>query len=473
MIVARRAVPRAAPRYCRRVPTPQPELDPVAVAAAAHPSGTAVRDAATTVTWAELDERVATTAAHLRDRGASTGTRVAVVARPGLDLVTTVHACIRVGAAVVPLSPRAPSQEIDQQITDCDPIVVLRDDADLASIAAQPHAAPVGPQTVTEDQDVCVIYTSGSTGTPKGVRLTLGNHRASAAGCAASLGGFDPGDVWLVALGLHRIGGFAVLLRSALYGFAIDVLPRFDEDAVIGAFGRGATLASFVPAMVVRTMDRGGASALQRARALLLGGAPAPAPAVATWAAAGLRVCPSYGMSETCSQVATVPPGEAATYAGTAGFVHPFAEVEVAHDGEIVVSGPVVAPGYVGRGGALADGRFHTGDIGRFDDRGALVVTGRRDLTINTGGEKVQPEEVEAVLASHPSVRDAAVRGVPDATYGEVVEALVVVTDRTAASALKEWCRERLAPHKLPRRFTFVDALPRSEDGKLLRTDLS
>ncbi|HEX7166312.1 MAG TPA: AMP-binding protein [Acidimicrobiales bacterium] len=451
------------------------DRDPVGETAALHPDRLAVRDGTVEVTWAQLDERVATLAGALRSRGVERGTRVAVVATPGLEPITAVHACVRLGASVVPLSPRAPQAEVGRQLADCRPAVVL--DEEALTALRRGVAERIEAQPVTDDQEVCVVYTSGSTASPKGVRLTLGNHRASAAGCAHSLRGLDPDDVWLLALGPHRVGGFAVLMRSALFGFAVDVLPRFDEATVVAAFEReeGATLASFVPAMLARTLDRGGAGALRRARALLLGGAPAPARDVREWAAAGLAVCPSYGLSETCSQIATVPPGEAAAMAGTAGMVNPFASVDVG-DGEIVVHGPVVSPGYVdpaaGTGfvGAPPDHRFRTGDLGTFDERGALVVTGRVDLTINTGGEKVAPEEVEAVLAGHRGVADAAVRGVPDAVYGQRVEALIV--GDAEVDDLAAWCRDRLAPHKVPRQWTFVDALPRSEDGKLLRREL-
>jgi len=135
-----------------------------------------------------------------------------------------------------------------------------------------------------------------------------------------------------------------------------------------------------------------------------------------------------------------------------------------------VAGGPVVSPGYLNPAiePRPEGGRFETGDTGFFDERGALVVTGRSDDTIITGGENVQPAEVEAVLRSHPAVRDAAVVGLEDATWGRVLEARVVA-DHTTADELMSFAREQLPSFKVPRRVVFVPMLPRSEGGKLLR----
>ncbi len=132
-------------------------------------------------------------------------------------------------------------------------------------------------------------------------------------------------------------------------------------------------------------------------------------------------------------------------------------------DDVITVSGPVVSPSF--------DGRVVTGDLGHFDDRGALVVTGRRDDVIITGGEKVQPAEVEDVLRRHPAVRDVAVAGRSDRVYGQALEALIVGEGATPEEIVA-WSRERLPSHQVPRRVRFVERLPRSDGGKLLRREL-
>jgi O-succinylbenzoic acid--CoA ligase len=145
-------------------------------------------------------------------------------------------------------------------------------------------------------------------------------------------------------------------------------------------------------------------------------------------------------------------------------------KVEIAPDGEILLSGPTVAPGSL-----AADGRLHTGDLGRLDKRGFLHVTGRKADTIVTGGENVAPTEVEAVLEAHPDVLEAAVVGREDPQWGEAVNAIVVLAPGAGAdeAQLRKHCAASLAPFKVPKRFTLVsEPLPRTRSGKLLRREL-
>jgi o-succinylbenzoate---CoA ligase len=164
-----------------------------------------------------------------------------------------------------------------------------------------------------------------------------------------------------------------------------------------------------------------------------------------------------YGMTETCSQVV----------AGSPGRPLEGAELRIGPDGEILVRGPMVAPGELHE-----DGWLHTGDLGRLDERGRLHVEGRLKELIVTGGENVAPLEVEQALLAHPAVADAAVVGRPDPTWGEAVIAVIATRDRVDPEELRAWCRGRLAPHKVPKHIEIVRSLPRSAAGKLLRKRL-
>jgi O-succinylbenzoic acid--CoA ligase len=434
--------------------------DPLRDLARRHGPRRAVSDrsAGFWVTWFDLDDLAHRWARRFESMGLAPGQRVAVTEPAGIRFAALLHACLRSDAAIVPISPRWPAAEIERVLADCRPALLVRD-AEPETLP-DPHTGPPG--------DACVLYTSGTTGRPKGVRLTLANHVASALGCMRQLGAGES-DRWLSLLAPHHVGGLAMFLRAAVCNQALVTLARFDEDAALEALAADRpTLLSVVPTMLARLLEAGGADALRGLRAILVGGAPAAAEQVRRWAELGLPVCPTYGLTETCSQVAMVPPGRAAELAGTAGTVCPHATIEI-EDGEIVVSGPSVSPGYAALGiePAPAGGRFRTGDVGCLDD-GVLTVLGRRDGTIITGGENVHPEEVEAALRTHPAVSDAAVAGRPDALWGEVVTAWVVAEGATEAD-LDRWCRERLAPFKVPRRWSFVERVPRSEGGKLLR----
>lgn len=412
--------------------------------------------------WFDLDRLAGDWASRLQREGARPGDRVAIVEHAGARMAALLWACLRLGTVLVPLSTRAPEPDLRRTIDDCRPRLVIRDGE---VIRRDPDIQGAQPG------DLCLLYTSGTTGMPKGVRLTAANHLASAMGCQQSLDS-SRADRWLCVLSPHHIGGLAIFFRSAVSDQPVVSLPRFEPDQVIETMRTfRPTLVSLVPTMVTRLLEAGGAEVLAACRAILLGGAPAPDPLVREWAAAGLAVCPSYGLTETCSQIATVPPGQGPVLGGRAAPTHDQVEVGI-EEGEIVVSGPVVSPGYWNPElGGFENGRFHTGDLGFIDAAGLLHVTGRRDDAIITGGENVQPEEVEARLLAHPRVRDAAVAGLPDPTWGQVLEALVVAEEVTA-EALAEWCRGSLPPFKVPRRWRFVESLPRSDGGKLLRREL-
>lgn len=427
--------------------------DPLAARARSQGGEAALSDRRTGLraTWAQLDAMAAAWAQKLASAGVTAGDRVALVEPAGMLFAAILHACIRIGAAVVPLPPRVPAGDVDRLVA-------------AAAARAIVRAGELEPGAGGERSDgaLCVIHTSGTTGEPKPVRLTLTNHRASARGCVESLGRRH-GDSWLLMLSPHHVGGFAIFMRSVLYGQPVVTVPAFDVDSVIAALEEERpTLVSAVPSMLTRLLDAGGANALGRARAILVGGAPARDEEIERWTRAGLVVCATYGMTETCSQVATVPPGRALELLGTSGFVHGQAKLTI-EDGVIAVAGPVVSPDF--------DGRIVTRDVGRIDERGALVVTGRVDDVIITGGEKVHPSEVEGVLRGHPAVRDVAVAGRPDRVYGTVLEALVVGKG-VSAESLVAWSRERLPGHKVPRRVRFVESLPLTEGGKLRRSEL-
>jgi O-succinylbenzoic acid--CoA ligase len=251
-----------------------------------------------------------------------------------------------------------------------------------------------------------------------------------------------------------------VLLRSLVYGTAAHLLPApFDAQAANAAIA-DATLASLVPTMLSRMLDAGLAHP-PRLRAVLLGGAPSDPALLERARAAGVPVAQTYGLTEACSQVCTSAPGEPET----AGWPLPGIAVELAPDGEILVSGPTVAGG----------GTLRTGDLGRLDERGRLTIVGRKSDTIVSGGENVAPTEVEAVLLAHPAVQDAGVFARPDTEWGEAIAARVVLragADGITPEELRAFCRERLAGFKVPKAVELADALPRTASGKLIRREL-
>ena len=300
---------------------------------------------------------------------------------------------------------------------------------------------------------VAVVFTSGTTGEPRPISLTRAHFEASARASAAVLG-VERDDRWLCCLPVFHVGGLSIFTRSAIYATTVVAEPEFDAGRIKDVLAAGeATLVSLVPTMLARLREAG----LRRApnlRAILLGGGPIP-DELLSWALdLGLPVRPTYGMTETTSQIATAEVG------GRLARPLPGAEVRIARDGEILVRGPMVA----------ADGWLHTGDRGALTEEGLLDVHGRMDDLIVTGGENVAAAEVEAVLREHPGVTDAAVIGVEDAEWGRAVTAFVVATasvDEIAAHA-----RARLPGFKAPKRIVVLDELPRTASGKVQRAQL-
>ena len=309
-----------------------------------------------------------------------------------------------------------------------------------------PVEAPAGTRTV--------IFTSGTTGDPKPVYLTAANHEASAIASAWNLG-VAPDDRWLCCLPLWHVGGLAIPIRSAIYGTTAVLHDGFDPDRVRDEIESGrVTLVSLVSTMLRRLVEAG-MRQWPSLRAALVGGGPVPRELVEWAEASGFPVLQTYGMTETASQVVT------------GGRALLGADVSIADDGEILVRGPMVAPAAVS-----GDGWLHTGDRGRLDDGGVLVVEGRLDDMIVTGGENVAAAEVEDALLSHPAVADAAVVGRPDPEWGEAVTAYVVLAGAVADDDLLAHCRERLPGFKVPKAIVRRGELPRNAAGKVLRREL-
>ncbi len=418
-------------------------------AVAARPDRRAVETPAGALTYAEL--AAAASGAEL-----PAGERVAIALPAGLDFAVALHACLTAGAIAVPVDLRLGP---DERAAVCAGVSAVID-RPLGG-GGRSAGGPAGSHDLAAS--AVVIHTSGTTGPPRPVVLTYGNLLWSALGSATALG-LDPDERWLCALPVAHVGGLGILVRSAIYGTTAVVHERFDPEATIGALmGEGITLVSLVPTTLTRLLDAGLRDP-PTLRCALIGGAPVPAGLMARARAAGLRVSQTYGLSETCSQVTTQVPGDGRDDAGPPLFC---TRVRIADGGEIEVAGPTVAP-------AAAGGWLATGDLGELVG-GRLRVTGRRVDTIVSGGENIAPTEVEAVLAEHPAVAEAAVLGVPDPEWGEAVRALVVLragAGPPAEGELRRHCRERLAPFKVPKRFVVVEALPRTRSGKLAREDL-
>jgi len=442
--------------------------------AATTPRRNALRGASEAWSFAELDARVDRAAALLLSWKVRSGDRVGIRAQNSAGYVVAVHALMRLGAVLVPINTRLTDAEVEWQAHDARLARILID-VDLAALLESP-AAKSHPREFAFDEYHSVLYTSGTTGKPKGAILTYGNHWWSATASALNLG-LLPDDTWLVCLPLFHVGGLSILLRSVICGITALVQPRFDAAEVNRAIDeQGLSIVSLVSTMLDRMLSlRDGRHYPSTLRCVLLGGGPAPLPLLERAAAVGIPVVQTYGLTETASQLTTLAPEDAITKLGSAGKPLMGSHLRLGPEGEILVRGPSVSPGYLNGTTAVdADGWLHTGDLGRLDEDGYLYVLDRRDDLIVSGGENVYPAEVEAALLAHAAVADAGVIGVPDAEWGRTVAAFVVLANGSAVTSqeLRVFCGERLAAYKVPRSIEFRESLPRNAAGKLLRREL-
>ncbi len=417
-------------------------------AAARHPERVALAGPERSVTYSALATLAVDGARALQAQGVRGGDRVALELEDRFAFAVALHACLLRAAVAVPIDLRL--GESERAARRAGAVAVVGEGLGQKPGVLFPTTAPAADAVAT------VMHTSGTTGAPKPVELTYGNWEANAIGSALALG-LDLDERWLCAMPLAHVGGLSILIRSVIYATTVVLHERFQTDAVVGALmdpEQRITLVSLVPTMLARLLDAG-LREPPTLRWVLLGGGPLPAPLLARAARAGVPVAPTYGMTETCSQIAT--------------FGQPLHGAEIhlqGPDQEIVVRGPMVAPRAL-----AADGWLHTGDLAVHDACGRVQIIGRKTDTIITGGENVSPAEVEAVLLEHPSVADAGIFARSDPEWGEAVVASVVLRPGADAGVeeLQAFCAGRLAAFKVPKAIEFTESLPRTDSGKLLR----
>lgn len=339
---------------------------------------------------------------------------------------------------------------------------------DLLAVMSKGSAVIIGDIDETGDIDpgsidpagaVSVVFTSGSTGGRKGVRLTGENWEAAAEASMEHLGhGSD--DTWLLALPLHHVAGLSILVRSAYSGGAVRLLPGFDPVSFAAHLRQGVTVASVVPTMLSRVLevDPGPCDGL---RAVLLGGGPIPDHLLDQAGAAGLPVLPTYGLTETAGQVATLKPG-----APLENKAHPLPGVSlrIEPDQRIAVRGLMVSRGYVGEPDRDVKDWLVTGDLGMIDSEGALWVTGRADTIIVSGGENIDPALVEAALTQMAGVDEALVAGVDSETWG--METVCLYVGEAKPAKVEAELRRLLPGFMIPKRWLQVAELPKTPMGK-------
>lgn len=410
---------------------------------------------------------------RLESNGLAPGTTVATTGGDRLLDLLLLLLLPEAGCSLVILDPALPEARRRQLLELAGATLVLGRGGEVTLREARPGAG--SPYSASNGGFRLLLATSGTTAEPRLVELDSGNLVASAR-AANGLLGLAPGDRWLACLPTHHVGGVSILYRCLLAGAGLVLQERFDAAALLERLESGSiTHLSLVPAMLHRLLEEApGLVPPATLRVVLLGGSPASALLVQQALDLGWPLCPSYGLTEAASQVATLYPPPRRWEAGLVG--RPLSHVELRLDGEgrILLRGESLARYCLDEAGRrpLPDERgwFTTSDLGRLDGEGRLWVLGRRDDLVITGGEKVHPAVVEAELESCPGLREVAVVGVNDVRWGERLVACY--SGDLSPAELESWARGRLRGAHRPRDFIELDELPRNSLGKLLRRQL-
>ncbi|HOW74378.1 MAG TPA: long-chain fatty acid--CoA ligase [Candidatus Competibacteraceae bacterium] len=491
------------------------------------PEALAVVDAGKTpelrLTYAQLNERANRLANGLANlAGVGHGDRVAMLALDGVEHLDVLFACGKLGAIHTALNWRLHWRELQQILAEVTPTVLIYDDAfrdsvaelaqadssvqhwihldgpgipgsrDFNELLAAASTTPRTCETLVEEDIAAIVFTGGTTGLPKGAQIS---HRQIAwNGLNSVIHDVNRNDVYLNVFPMFHVGGlFVYTLPQVIMGGTTVLLKRFDPERVLELLQRErATIFAAVPAMYqMLTQAKAWANAdLSALRFCTSGGAPLPVPLVEQYTREkGIRFKQGFGMTEFGPGLFALAPEDAIRKAGSIGRPNFYIDARIVNSenrplgpnevGELVLKGPSIASGYFNNAAAWAevideDGWFHTGDLARYDEDWHFYIVDRLKDMFISGGENVYPAEIEAALYRHPAVFQCAVVGVPDAKWGEVGKAFVVLKPDLAASVeeLLTHLGEQLARYKIPRHVEFVTALPISAAGKVLRREL-
>lgn len=451
-----------------------------------------------TITYRELAARIDALAAGLaHDLKLARGDRIAVLAYNRSETIALIFAAARIGAIVVPMNWRLAPPEHAFVLSHSGAVALFVDHelaAQGATIASTVPRLVLGgpdcairrwsvggresPERGQPDDPLLLVYTSGTTGRPKGAVLTQDMVAWNAVN-AIHAHDLTAADRVLTALPLFHVGGLNIqTLPALMIGAEVILQPRFAPDAMLAAIARARPSVTLVVPAVMKALiehPAWGATDLSSLRLIMAGSSVVPVDLIRAIHARGIPCGQIYGSTETGPVAVVLKAADARAKEGAAGTPAIACDIKLV-EREVWVRGPNVARGYWRDedAAAFADGWFRTGDIGHLDDDGYLWIDDRKKDMIISGGENIYPAEVEAVLSGHPAIADAAVVARPDAKWGEVPVAVVVLRPGATldAEAVKAWFAGKLARFKHPHDVIVVDALPRNAMGKVLRYEL-
>lgn len=428
-----------------------------------------------TVTFAQLYRKAEVTSEKLNGLNRK---RIGFFIDNTLQSVILIHAAIISDIEIVMINRRLTAVEIDRQLQDVDVDTIVT----TASFSMEDYTVVHYDELSTldstgnligiksGDDTLSIMFTSGTTGRAKAVKQSCDNHYESALGCESRFN-YVTDSVWMNVNPIYHISGFSILMRSVIRGCTMVLVEKFEPLEVWHALeAHNVTHVSMVPVMLERMMKHEGVHELQ---GILLGGAGVTMDILNRALEKGLPVYNSFGMTETCSQIVSIAPGDPKILKGTVG--RPLDNISIRideeNDGELLVKGPAVTKGYLNAELQLDDGYFRTGDMGYTDEEGYLYILDRRNDLIISGGENIYPKEIEDAAASHESVKKAVVIKKKNQKWGEVPVLLIEIEDSfyLDEDAIMATLEKRLARYKLPKEIHVTEEVVMTSTGKVSR----
>ncbi len=445
----------------------------------------------------------------------TSGERIVLLAENSLEHIVLFSVCQKTGFILVPLNYRLVARELDYQINDSEPSLIITEDkfidkvCELESYKKIKHKISLADlsklleeqkdricefnsnESFDENHPIFILYTSGTTGFPKGALYTHKMLFWNSINTQLRLD-ITSHDRSISCTPMFHTGGWNVIPTPFLHhGAYVCLMKKFDPDIVLQLLEKEkTTMFMAVPTMIsmMAQSEYFEKVDLSSVKYFIIGGEPMPLPLIEIWHKKGVPIRQGYGLTEVGPSVTSLHQDDAIRKMGSIGKANFYLKYKIVDDsgnevkqgeiGELVLKGPSVTPGYWKNPEAtlqsLRDGWFYTGDLVKEDEDGFLYVVDRKKNMFISGGENIYPAEIEKVLYSHPDILEVAVIGVPDEKWGEVGKAYIRLKENSTLNKdkLRKFCEANLARYKIPKYFEIVNEIPKNETGKIDRKTL-
>jgi len=464
-----------------------------------NPATKAIISSSLNLTYHELKQRVFSTAESLKNQNISSGERVGILCQNNPDFVLNVLALWQISAVPVPINIRLTNFEIEEQLNSasCSKLLIENEFSEkIKSLKVNKIIFPsikTKNSTFTPREDfelndpAVIIFTSGSTSKSKGVILSFESLYNSAIN-GNHLLRYTISDRWLASLPFYHVGGFSIITRAILFVIPLVIPDSLSVQDLVQVLNKWQpTFISLVSTQLKKIIDEGMAPNLEL-KNCLLGGGFADHKLLTKASDIGWPINIVYGSSETSSFVTALLKDEIIFKPNSVGRAVPTNKISISDNlgnelkpfeiGEITIQSNALMAGYLDKNETdkvIKNGFYHTDDIGYVDEEGYLFLEGRKNHLISSGGENINPIEIEDVLVRHPSIKEAAVYPLKDELWGEIVSASIVLSDESinlSFDEIKIFLKEKLPDFKIPKKIFFEEKLPKTDLGKVQKEKL-